>query len=480
MRRSRKNITAYLSAAIIVLYLLLCALLHGSPASRIWESYTIFFADKSISEEIALSFLHAEGCQDVISLTAQKVPYVSHYCPVLPKVFDDYLSERLGYFSDQSGAFALYYVPAGNEIQAIKAAEKLSKQTSLVAGTDGKRTYPFASPVMTVAVFVALLLLSGNKAAYFCPAFLMLPLCFSQPFHSVAAAAVLFMLIFHLTQRIWGRRKAFDAAIKNPYVLVLLFVSLLVFLLSGVKPALLGLLSFLGAISSLYLLHLAEHAWDKRRSFRVKKIFSATQLPLVHKKNSSVVLLCASPVLLILFLFVFSSKLTGFSPLASRIYFPVPSETPDEGGELPCLDDFYEWIWNVKAFPYRSLNSGSPFVKPAQGEEVRIARYEQKNGLLRENSSVLMKFDGSFKNATDKEIENLDYPAIEKFMEKQGDGQRVVWGTKVMAKEEHSGLSLVLILVCLFAPVALSSAYAIKSAFRRPARFDLKNWGRMR
>ena len=478
MRKSQRNIATYLSVAIIVVYIVLCVALHGAPASRIWESYTVFFADKHISEEIVLSFLDAEGCQDVISLGTQKVPYVSHFCPILPEVFDDYLSARLGYFSDRSGDYELYYVPAGNEAQAIKAAEKLSKQTSLVAGTDGKRTYPFAAPLVAVAVFVALFVLSRNKVAFFCPAVFSLPLCFSQPFHSVAAAAVLFTLAFYLMQRVWGRRHALEVARKNPYVLFLLFIALVSFLFSGAKAALLGVLSFQAAISSLYLLHLAEHFWDKRHSFRIKKIFSATQLPLIHKKNSFVVLLCASPVLLILFLFTFSSKITGFSSIAAHLYFPVPSENSDEGGELPCLNDFYEWIWNVKAFPYRSLNSGDCFRKPAQGEEVRITRYEQKNGLLRESSSVLMKFDGSFKSTTNKEIEDLNYPAIEKFMKKQGDGQQVVWGTGVKAKEERRGLSLILILVCLLSPVALSLVYAIKSTFRRPVRFDLKNWGR--
>ena len=478
MRKSRRKIITYISFAIIAVYVMLCAALHGTPTSRIWEGYTVFFADKHISEETALSFLSAEGCHDVISLSSQKVPYVSHFCPVLPKAFDDYLSARLGYFSDRSGDYELYYVPAGSEVQAIKAAEKLSKQTSLVAGTDGKRTYPFASPLVVVVVVATLLVLSRNKAAFFCPAVLSLPLCFSQPFHSVVAAAVLFTLAFYLTQRIWARRRALEVARRNPYVLVLLFVALLSFLLSGAKAAILGLLSLAAAFSSLYLLYLAEHFLDKRRSFRVKRIFSASQLPLVHKKNSSVVLLCSSPVLLILLLFAFSSKITGFSSIAARLYFPVPSEKTDEGGELPCLEDFYEWIWNVKAFPYRSLNTGGYFRKPAQGEEVRVTRYDQKDTLLRENSSVLMKFDGSFKNATDKEIENLDYPAIEKFMEKQGDEKRVVWGTGVRAKEEHGPLSLVLILVCLLSPVALSLVYAIKSVFRRPVRFDLKNWGR--
>ena len=477
LRKSQRNIATYFSLAIIMVYVVLCVALHGEPTSRIWEGYTLFFADKHISEETALSFLSSEGCHEVISLGSQKVPYVSHFGPVLPQVFDDYLSARLGYFSDRSGDYALYYIPAGNEAQAIKAAEKLSKQTSLVAGTDGKRTYPFASPLVAVLVFVALLVLSHNKAAFFCPAVLSLPLCFSQPFHSVVAAAVLFMLALYLTQRIWGRRRALAVARKNLYVLVLLCVSLLVFLLSGAKAALLGVLSFMAAISSLYLLHLMEHFLDKRRTFRIKKIFSATQLPLVHKKNSSVVLLCSSPVLLILLLFAFSSKITGFSSIAARLYFPVPSGKSDERGELPCLDDFYEWIWNVKAFPYRSLNSDGYFRKPAQGEELRVTRYEQKNGLLRENSSVLMKFDGSFKNTTDKEIEHLEYPAIEKFMEKQGEGEQVVWGTGVRAKEEHGPLSLVLILLCLLSPVALSLAFAIKSAFRRPVRFDLKNWG---
>lgn len=479
---SQRNIGVYLSLFVIAVYLVLCVALHGTPATRIWESYTVLFADKDISEDVVLSFLDAEDCHEVISLGSQKVPYVSHFSPVLPTAFDDYLSSRLGYFSDRSGDYALYYIPAGNEVQSIKAAEKISKQTSLVAGTDGKRTYPFASPLVALALFVSLLLLSHNKAAFFFPAVFSVLLCFSQPFHSIAAAVVLFMLAFHLMQRVWGRRKAVEVATKNPYVLFLFFVALISFLLSGAKPALLGCLSFAAAICSLYLLQLTEHLLDMKRSFRVKKIFSAAQLPLVHRKNSFVVLLCASPVLLILFLFVFSSKLSAFSSLASRLYLPVPYQTsisqpPDEGGELPCLEDFYEWIWNVKAFPYRSLNSGSYFRKPVQGEEVRIIRYEQKNGLLRENSSVLMKFDNSFKNATNKEIENLDYPAIEKFMEKQGEREQVVWGTGVKAKEEHRGLTLILILLCLLSPVVLSLAYAIKSLFRRPVRFDLKNGG---
>ena len=118
------------------------------PVFRIWDSYKVVYADKSIPEEKVLSCLENAGCQNIISLGRQQIPLVSDFTPVLPDSYNEYLTSRLAYFFDYSKSFLLYYIPNGSGQQILKALENLSQKTGLQAGIDGIQQYPFAVPVV--------------------------------------------------------------------------------------------------------------------------------------------------------------------------------------------------------------------------------------------------------------------------------------------------------------------------------------------
>lgn len=75
------------------------------PVFRIWDSYKVVYADKSIPEEKVLSCLENAGCQNIISLGRQQIPLVSDFTPVLPDSYNEYLTSRLGYFLTTQNLF---------------------------------------------------------------------------------------------------------------------------------------------------------------------------------------------------------------------------------------------------------------------------------------------------------------------------------------------------------------------------------------
>lgn len=434
------------------------------PVFRIWDSYKVVYADKSIPEEKVLSCLENAGCQNIISLGRQQIPLVSDFTPVLPDSYNEYLTSRLGYFFDYSKSFLLYYIPNGSGQQILRALENLSQKTGLQAGIDGIQQYPFAVPVVCVLVFFAFLYLSKNKVPFFFSSCFILLLSFSKPFYPVAAAVVLYMLSCYLAQRIWGRKKAFSVLKKNPYFIIPLAVSFLIALLSGWQEGFLVILCGLASCSALFLLGTFEAFMDSRNSFKTVKIFSAPQLPLMYPATAFHTFLCLAPLLVLLFCFIFASNFSFSS--GKNVSLPVPVDSSSESS-IPSLKDFYCWAWNVESFPYKNLNKNSGFENVQEGSVVSVPRFEEKNGRIFQADSIVMKFNSDFKNRIDKKVESLGYNAIEKLMLKQGENTSVAYSSRENISRRPDGFSASLILSCLFVPVFLLLLYVAKSNRRR-------------
>lgn len=74
-----------------------------------------------------------------------------------------------------------------------------------------------------------------------------------------------------------------------------------------------------------------------------------------------------------------------------------------------------------------------------------------------------MVYDENFRNGVDKEIDELEYDAVEKLMKKQGPDVSVVYRNSGESRGQTDGLGLILILVCIFVPVFLLLIYVLKS-----------------
>ncbi|MGN0728352.1 hypothetical protein [Treponema sp.] len=449
-------------AAVIFSALFFLFALKSIPVFRIWNSYKVVYADKSIPEKQVLDCLESAGCQDIISLGQQQVPLVSAFTPVLPESCNAYLNSRLGYFFDGSKSYLLYYVPNGSGQQILKSLERLSRETGLSAGIDGIQRYPFAVPIVCIAVFVFFVYLSVNRIPFFCAAFFFLLFPFSKPFYPDAAASVLCMLSCYLAQRIWNRRKALRVLKRNPYFIIPLAVSFLVAMLSGWQDCFLLVLCSAASCCLLFLFARLEAFIYEGYSFKPVKIFSAPQLPLMYAETAFHTLLCLAPLIVLLVCFIFAGTLSLIP--GKSLSLPVPVDSGAESS-IPSLRDFYSWAWNVETFPYRSLNTGSAQSMQDEGV-VSIPRFEEKNGRIFRADSVVMKFNSEFKNRMDKKIDSLGYNAVEKLMLRQGENITVAYGSGERAVSRPDGFSAALILICVFVPVVLLLLYVLKSKRR--------------
>ena len=74
-----------------------------------------------------------------------------------------------------------------------------------------------------------------------------------------------------------------------------------------------------------------------------------------------------------------------------------------------------------------------------------------------------MTYNEDFRQKVDKEIDGLEYNAVEKLIKKQGSDVSVVYRNSGESRGQTDGLGLILILVCIFVPVFLLLVYVLKS-----------------
>lgn len=457
------NKTAVISLAVITVTLILCMALKAVPVSRIWDSYSVVYVDKDLSENKVLDIFESNSVEHVISLGRQKVPFISDFTPVLPQRESTYLSDRLSYFYDYSETYSLYYIPRGHDSGVMKAIEEIIQTTGATCGIDGKQQYPWIVPIISLVVFFIFTFLSKNRKVFVLSSAGSLVLSFSQVFYPVAAAATVYMLSCYLASRIWGRRKAMIVLKKNLYVIIPLVVSVLSIMVLSIQCAVLVLMCSASSVCALILLDIWEKYVDSKSSLKIVKIFGAPQLPLMHPGTAKHTLMCLVPLFLILVVYLLSSRISSGTSAGISIPVPVSSESVENGEKiLPGIEDYYKWSWKAKSYPYKSLNEQSND-DVNEGDAVTISRYEYSGDKIVETQNTLMVFNNDFRESALHEIDSLGYDAVEKVMKKQGKNVSVVYRNGGETRGQTDVLGLILILVCTFVPVLLLLIYMIKS-----------------
>ena len=153
--------------------------------------------------------------------------------------------------------------------------------------------------------------------------------------------------------------------------------------------------------------------------------------------------------------FKFLGNVSSFSNSASMPSLPAPVAHSD--GELVQLSDFVNWSWNTVTFPYKKIGEGSDSV-PQEGEVVSINDYQQAaNGKIVRVSTPAFVFNSDFKDSVYKSIENLDYPALEKMMLRQGKNASFGYAKKASASNsERFGSLLLLVFITLTAALGIN------------------------
>jgi len=448
--------SGFVSIITILIGIICLFAFRSVPVTRIWSSYNMLYADKSVSEHDILEYLSRAGCKDVISLSSQRIPIRSAVVPIEPKL-NSYLNDRNFYFSDQERAFNLFYIPSEYESRTEQALVSMQKDGNIQAGMDGHEKYPWTVPLICLAVALALLFFAKNRHPFAAGA--IFPVCMSAslPFYPVASAICLELLALFMVNHIWGRRRYLFAVFTSPWVLVPLITALAVFFMVSFQCGILGLIVFLASAGATCLLRSRELYLDSKSTFKYELIFSARQLPIMYSRTAKATAALMLPMAFIFALFAFSSVASPKSTV-NGLSVPSPAGVLADGqGKIPALREYYDWAWKTLAFPYVNLNSeDSQHVNMAffeqeaeEGNVVTVSRFVQTEDGIAQEDEAVMKFDGKFKDSLKKGIDELDYPAIEKLMKSEGEQTRVAYSASLTGKNTAStvrnGVSLLML-----------------------------------
>lgn len=449
---------------VILMNLLALGLLRTVPVTRIWSGYSVLYADRSLPESTVLDALRRSGCTDVISLSLQRAPFSADIIPPESALGSQYLSSRLSYFFDRDSRYELYYIPKKDMARAAKAVGYLIKNGGATAALDGRQRYPWIVAVLSFAVFAALLVFSTHKKVFLICAVFFPLMTVSLPFYPVASSCVLAMVCVFISERLWLRRDALHALIKNPYAVSLAAGSIVLGAAYSWRSAVLVILASASSACSLILLHERQSCKDSGGSFTFVSIIPARSISLVHQGNISLLQYASGLMALLLLLFLFSARLNK-SSYVSQISLPCPVSSRNAGltagEELPVLEDYFQWLWEAGTFPYRSLNYREEHRPAEEGETLLFERYENGPGGISVSQSLILQYNESFRAQAERQISALDYPAIEKLMQRQGRGLHVAYSRRGAVRMRADSWALVLMILSVLLPAALCAYYYV-------------------
>lgn len=416
-----------LPALILFSSLLVFTLFRTVPASKLWNDYTVFYVPLSAPQRTVSQVLSENGIDDYISLENQRIPLnIISKTPEVKlsvsygNIGSEYLSERKNYFFDGEKNFRVYYVPENESENLSRAKETLLEKHGISSGTNAKSSYPFLVPLVSLAFASVLVFFSKRK--FFSSLFMVSPLWFSfcVPFYTSAASACLVMYAVFLFLRIWKRRDSLKVIARNPVFASFVFAAFLVSVFSGLKSALLFVFLLCSLVSEAILVSNLEDLLDRKRfPFVPEKIIGSGMIRLVNKNSR----FCLLPLSLVIFLsavFALFSLDTNFSFGADEKIALPSANAPSKSKSLPDLDDYVDWTWKARVFPYISLNSedSRTFAKDGKINSVEFSTFSERDGKIKENVNTI-SFGQKFRAESISEIDSLNFPALEKMMKKQ-------------------------------------------------------------
>ena len=459
------NLKIIISTLLISLCGVFLFLFRSVPVSRIWKSYQVLYVDASVDEQSILNYLHDSGCKDVISLSEQKQPLFSPFTPIEPGADKTgYLNGRLDYFADKESKYRLFYIPEQYEKQTERAVTSIVTDKNVRVGLDGKSNFPVLVPCVCIALFLILLIVSQNKSVFFTAGLFPVLYTLSKPFYPLASAVILLLLSFFLGERFWKRKGAIGVVFLNMYTDILTIAGISIAFISSWKSGVLLLLVLCASVAGLLILNEVQAAADAKKAFTYTFILPAKQFPIMYSRTARYTLVSICAIVVLITFFLLSAR---FVPQASvsGIALPSPQKENAMGSDdkvIPSLRDYFVWAWDITTFPYRNLNVSSVESEPVKkGDKVTVTQFKETKTGVEPYEETIYSFDNGFMNDAEKEIDNLDYPAIEKLMKKQGDGITVTYSEKSSGETKTDSTSLVLLLISMGIPIILYLYYSI-------------------
>ncbi|WP_407428176.1 hypothetical protein [Treponema sp.] len=456
MKFDIKNIVAIVISVLVFVLLLA---FKTVPLTQLWKGYQILYVySQDLKENDILAVLSKYGCTDVISKSSQRLPVLSSISPVQFQTDDSYIAKRNAFFTDKSSSAMVFYVNENQSSYLDKAIPELNSFSLTKAGTDGKASFPWIAPILLCMFWAVLFFFSKNRPLFAAASFFSIVFAFSRPLYSVSAGISLFIFALFLFHRLWKRKDFLKAALNSPYIILFTFFPPLVLVFVSPADSVFYLLSVTATVSSVYLYSFYEEKQDEKSVFKPVFIRSAKMFPVIGHLGIRLIGLLIITLVLISVSLNFSGKLNNLSDSTVKPALPSPVSSSDSS--IVNLTDFMYWAWNTASFPYKKIENAA-FEIPEENQQVQIKDYSaDSNGKIVVSDSTALVYNSKFRESVYSTIEQLNYPALEKLMLKQG--KNTAYGySKGQSQSSSEKFVFAALLILITVPLCLGAYYII-------------------
>ena len=426
-----KELAAFL---IVIISIFIILFFKQIPTGKLWKNYSVLYFPVDTPVMTVEKTLQGNGIDNYICLENQYVPMkISDKSPEysmlllnssLSETESDfsYLFKRNLYFFDKENTVKIYYIPAEFQKSLPKIVKKLNSQ-NIEANVDAQVSYPWILPCVCFILFIAFLLFSKNKILFFITSLIPQLVVLCNPFYPVALSCCLFLLVLFFISNLWERNGMFLFLLNEYYVPAIIVVSIICCFASSVKTGLICVVSYAGICGMYNSYSAVKKIIQSKNIFTAVKIIPAKYISIFSGKRSFVMMSVTAAMVIILATLLLSNTIIGESVNNNQVLLPSANgnaklfNEKNENAEeknLPKLEDYYRWTWNVKTFPYKSINNKE------NDDIVSFYDYEEKDGVILQNTKTFV-YDDNYKNSVYNEIDNLNFNSVETLLKSQNN-----------------------------------------------------------
>lgn len=440
------------SPFIFLLSFILILVFKTVPSGKLWKDYSVLCVPVSTDDSVVMAAINKSGIENTVTQSGQFLPIslsedsieismlrLNYNSPVY-----SYINKRSLMFYDKSSTWRLYYIPARYSSEITEVMKQLKGQ-GIECTKDSSADYPWLLPVIALLLAVMLFLFVKHKVSFICGSIIPLIFLYSNPYYPVATAICLLLLCLFFVSNVWRRKGAVTSLWNNYSIPAMLGISLLCVFSSSLASGFLYLLALIGTTAALTACWYTEDFLRKRKPFVPVYIRSAKRVSIFAGKIFTIMNVVTGAVaLFILLIFVTSSN--SINNNSSKLLFPASAAINDS--KLPQFEDYYKWNWNVKTYPYKSLNKSAD-INDAENETVQFSAFveNEETGIITEQVTTL-KYDNSFKKEVYEGIDELKFDSVEKLMKSEGEG--FSGGYTAASSYQINIFGIIMCFICLF------------------------------
>lgn len=460
-----KKILILLSSLVLILTFSLLLALKTIPTGQLWKGYSIMYVPADANEMIVQNSILQSGITQYASYSSQYMPV--NFSVSSPEISissvtgtgsDNYLQRRNNYFFDFSRTYKVYYIESSQSVY-LKDCVKLLSQNGIRCGVDSKASYPFVLPVFFLIVFALLIFYSRNKVIFSLSGIFPFLFILTNPFYTAFTTSALFLLFLFIILNLWRRKGAVELLLRKYTLFILIFVSVTAAFSCSLTSGFIFILVMISSGAVCYLYYEGQLFYESKQIFVPVYIHSAKKISPFAGRAGLILPVIGITFAITIFLAVLLSSDNSVSSKNAKILLPSANSNYNVGKEnLPMLDEYSRWFWNLRITPYKTLN------KKYTGEETSISypRYIYDGEKINKINETI-NYDNHFIADSISQIDSFQFYSIEKVLKSQNESFNPGYASSQSYR--NSFFSILMMLICFFVLLFIYISIIIKKRF---------------